>query len=270
MPEDIFADLPPKAQDLGPPLALYRNRPGLGLAVWLSLILVRLVVGAAVVGLGLRAYCDPAGNPGTLPFVLLALSLVVGWWCVVSAVRLALRGRAQGNVRGVAHCPRGLVCVLRDRVIVAPWDEIDWVWDGGLRFRTRGGAEVMLPESLEGVGVLTGLVFRETFQRLAICASAVILGGGTVEFGPVKVTRTEIAVEDRRLAWADVGTVAAGWPRLRVFRKGERRPTLDVPIRVIPNLHALLALIDRLREGGFGSIVIGPGASEPPPDEDIG
>jgi hypothetical protein len=124
----------------------------------------------------------------------------------------------------------------------------------------------MLPESLEGVYVLTELVFSETFQRLTICASAVILGGGSVEFGPVKVTREGIAVGNNRLAWADVGEVAAGWPRIRVYRKGERRPTLDIPIRQIPNLHALLALIDRLREGGFGSIVIGPGASEPPPD----
>jgi hypothetical protein len=261
MADDIFANLPRRAQDLGPPVARYRNRPGLGLLVTLSLAAVRLVVGVAIIGLGLRAYGDPAGNAGPLAVALLLLALVVGGWCLVGAVRLAWHGRGQGNVRGVAHCPGGLVCVLRDRVVIAPWDEIDWVWDGGLRFRTRGGAEIRLPESLEGVYALAELVLSETFQRLAICASAVVLGGGTVEFGPVKVTRGEIAMGDDQVPWAEVGEVSVRWPRLRVYRKGERRPALEVPIRQVANLHALLALVDRLREGGLGSIVIGPGAS---------
>jgi hypothetical protein len=264
MSDDIFANLPRKALDLGPPVALYRNRPARGLLIRAVLALVRLVVGAAVIALGLRAYGDPAGNPGALGAVLLVLSLLVGCWLVASALRIVWHGRRQGNVRGVAHCPGGLVCVLRDGVVVAPWDEIDWVWDGGLRFRTRGGAEVILPESLEGVLVLAELLFSETFQRLAICTSAVILGGGTAEFGPIKVSRGEIAVGADRLAWPDVGRVQVGWPRFRVFRTGERRPTLDMPMGQIPNPHALLALVEQLREGAFGSIVIGPGASQPP------
>jgi hypothetical protein len=267
MSDDIFADLPRKAHDLGPPVARYRNRPARGLLITLCLVLVRLVFAAAVVGMGLRAYGDPNRDPGALTALLLALSFLAGAWCLASAVRVAARGRRRSDLCGVAHCPRGLVCVLRDRVVVAPWDEIDWVWDGGLRFRTRGGGEIVLPESLEGLYALCELVFSETFQRLTVCASAVILGGGAVEFGPLKVTRDAVAVGDRRLAWGDVGDVAAGWPRLRVFRKGERRPTLDVPVREVANLHAFLALADRLREGGFGSIIIGPRAPGPPEEE---
>jgi len=101
-----------------------------------------------------------------------------------------------GNVRGVVSCPGGLVCVQADKSVVVPWDEIDSVWDAGRRFRTRGGAEITLPDTLDGVQVLAKALFRETFQRLTICASAVLLGGRSVEFGPIKVTREAIAVGD--------------------------------------------------------------------------
>ena len=52
--------------------------------------------------------------------------------------------------------------------------------------------------------------------------------------------------------------------RLRVFRQGEPAPAVDVALRDVPNLHALWALVVRLRESDFGSIVIGPKEPEPP------
>ncbi len=155
------------------------------------------------------------------------------------------------------------MCDLPDRCVVAPWDEIDTIWDSGRRFRIRGGVEVMLPDTLEGLSTLAESLYGETFQRMCICASAMILGGRAVEFGPVTVTRDAIAAGSRRVAWAESGMGVFGG-RLLVFRAGRRLPTLVIPLTRVPNVHALLALIDRLREGGFGSIVIGPGATEPP------
>jgi hypothetical protein len=265
MSDDIFANLPRKAQELGPPVAHYRDRPGSSLVRTTLRALVRLAIGTAVVWLGVSDFVRRGDDAGAGSVALLALGLVVGLMCCVSAVglvALTLSRRRTGGARGVVHCPRGLVCVLPDKCVVAPWDEIDGIWERGRRFRTRGGAEVTLPESLEGLPTLVELLFRETFQRLAVCASAVILGGRAVEFGPIKVTRDEIAVGDKRLAWADVGGVVVAWGRLRALRKGERLPALEVPFAEVVNPHALLALVERLRERGFGSIVIGPRAPE--------
>ena len=67
----------------------------------------------------------------------LFLSLFAGSVCLVSAARIVWRSRRGGNARGVVQCPGGLVCVLPDRVVVAPWDEVESIWDGGRRFRIR-------------------------------------------------------------------------------------------------------------------------------------
>jgi hypothetical protein len=262
MSDDIFTNLPRKAQELGTPLAHYRNRPRLSLLVVALRAAVRLACGLAFVGLGFRAYAARDGEPGALATALALLSLLAGSLCLASAAWALWHGRRGGNVRGVVSCPGGLVCVLPDRCVVAPWDEIDWVWEGGRRFRTRGGAEVTLPESLEGRLVLAELLYRETFQRLTICASAMILGGRTVEFGPIKMTRDEVAVGGRRLAWPDVRGVDVIWGRVRILHARDRGSDLDVPLAEVPNLHALLALVQRLREGGLGSIVIGKAAEE--------
>jgi hypothetical protein len=269
MSDDVFANLPRQAEALGAPVAHYRNRPGLFLLNVAARALIRVVAGAAFVGMALRPLADPDRDRGVGSTLLLALSFAVGVVCLLSAVRVVWSGlrRRGAGARGVAHCPGGLVCVLPERTVVAPWDEIDQIWDGGRRFRTRGGAEVVLPPSLEGWPLLAELVFRETIQRLAVCASAAILGGRAVEFGPITVTRDAIAARGRRVAWADVGDVVVAWGRFRVTRKGERLAALDVPLAEVPNPRALWALVERLREGGFGQIVIGPGAAEPPDPE---
>jgi hypothetical protein len=266
MSDDIFANLPRQAEALGDPLAHYRDRPGLARLLVVLRVTLALVLGLAFFGLGVLAYGDPADDPGLGRTALLILSLVVGAVCLVSAARLAWAGRRGGNARGVVHCPGGLVCVLPDRCVVAPWDEIESIWDGGRRFRTRG-TEVTLPDSLDGWPDVAESLYRETFQRMSICASAVLFGGRAVEFGPVKLTREEVVVGDHRLAWPEVSRVVAVWGRLRVFRAEERAPALDVALAEVPNVHALWAVMERLREGGFGSIVIGPGASEPPESE---
>src|SRR5207253_5482394 len=124
---------------------------------------------------------------------------IIGGRCLASVAWSLWRGlrRRAGTVLEVVRCPRGLVCVQPGQAVVAPWDDIDWVWDGGRRFRVRNGPEVRLPETLEGGEALAELLYRETFQRLTICASAMLLGGRPVEFGPITLTRDEIAVGDR-------------------------------------------------------------------------
>jgi hypothetical protein len=267
MSDELFANLPRKAAELGTPLAHYRNRPALSLFVTLVRFCTRLIFAVVFIGLGLRAYGDPADNPGLGSVALLILGLLAGFLCLLSAAFLVRRGRRDGNVRGVVSCPGGLVCVLPDKSLVVPWDEIESIWDAGRRFRVRGGAEVILPDTLEGVPTLAEAFYRETFQRMTICGSAVILGGRAVEFGPIKLTRDAIAAGDKEVAWSEVGRIVLAWGRLRVFRNEETQPALDVPLREVPNVHALWALIERLREGGFGSIVIGPGASQPDESE---
>jgi hypothetical protein len=263
MTDDLFANLPPRAKELGTPLAYCRDRPALARTNRFVRAAVRLAIGAAFIVLGLRAYGDPADHPGIGLTALLLLSLFAGSVCLVSAARTLLARQRGGNVRGVVRCPGGLVCVLADRCLVVPWDEVESVWDGGLRFRTHAGAEVTLPTTLENIFVIAEDLFRETFQRMSICSSAMLLGGRPVEFGPVRLTREEIAVGDRRVPWSEVSRVAAAWGRLRIFRGAERRPALDVPLAEVPNVHALWAVMERLRERGFGSIIIGPEASEP-------
>ncbi|SRR5579885_1366887 len=271
MSDDIFAKLPPRAEDLGTPLARYRDRPGYSLFQTTFRVLTRAALGTAAVWLAVHNFAVQGEDAGAGAVALLILGFAVGMVCYLSAtglVVLALARRRGGNARGVAHCPGGLVCVLSDRCVVVPWDEIDSIWDGGRRFRVRGGPEVTLPHTLEGVQDLAESLYRGTFQRLTICSSAVILGGRPVEFGPVKVTRDEIAVGDRRVAWPDVAGILPAWGRLRVLRKGQRLPALDVPLTEVPNLHALLALAERLCERGFGSIVIGPKPSSEEWDTD--
>jgi len=266
MPDDIFVNLPQKAQDLGPPRTYHRARPIRARVLLIARIATRIVLGALFIGLGIAVYLAPDENAVTGTVVLL-LALLCGTMSLVAAARVVWRSRRQGTVRGVAVCPGGLICVLHDRVVTAPWDEIASIWDGGRRFRTRGGIEVTMPDSLDDWPAVADVLFQETIQRLAVCASAVILGGGTMEFGPVTVTRDAIAAGPRRVAWADVGNVLVAGGRLIVVRAGERLPTLMIPLAEVPNPHALLALVDRLREGGFGSIIIGPGAAEPPEEQ---
>jgi hypothetical protein len=230
-------------------------------------VALRLAFGVAIVGLGLRAYGDAADPPGVGLTALLALSLLAGALCLLSAARMAWSRQQGGNVRGVVHCPGGLVCVLADRTLVVAWDDVESVWDGGRRFRTHGRAEVVLPTSLEAWFVLGEALYRETFQRMTVCTSAMLLGGRAVEFGPVQLTRDDVAVGERRVPWPQVSRVVASRGRLLVFHGDGRLPALDVPLADVPNVHALWAVMERLRERGFGSIVIGPGASEPPESE---
>ena len=136
-----------------------------------------------------------------------------------------------------ASCPTSAV--------VVPWDEIDWIWDRGRRFRTRGGAEVTLPESLEGLPTLIELLFRETFQRLR-SATPSSSAAAPVEFGPVTLTRGEITAGERRVPWAEVGGVVVAWGRFRV-PQGERVPVLEVPLAEgVQPARAAAALVERL------------------------
>jgi hypothetical protein len=269
MSDDIFANLPPKAEQLGEPLGQYRNRPGPFLVWSVAGVVLRAGCGAIFVWLALRPPEDPDEAAGVGALLLRVGLFVLGMFWLALAVRRARRARRGGNVRGVAAYRGGLVCVLDRGPVVAPWDDIDQVFDNGRRFRVRGGAEVTLPSSLEGWPTVAHLVLHQTFQRLIICASAMILGGRTVEFGPVHVNRDEITVGDRRVAWADVADVFAAWGRLRVLRESERVPALDVPLAEVPNLHAFAALVERLREGGFGSIVIGQNSSDAPESDPL-
>lgn len=263
MTDDLFANLPPKANELGTPRTYCRDRPALARTNRFLRAAVRLALGAALILLGYRVYGNPADHPGLGRTALLLLSLFAGSVSLVSAVRSLLARRRGGNVRGVIRCPGGLVCVLTDRCLVVPWDAIESVWDGGLRFRTHAGDDVSLPTSLEHIFVIAEDLFRETFQRMSICASAMLFGGRPVGFGLIRLTREEVAVGDQRVPWGEVRRVALAWGRLRIYRDGKRRPALDVPLAEVPNVHALWAVMERLREGGFGSIIIGPGTSEP-------
>jgi hypothetical protein len=271
MSDDIFANLPPKARELGTPVAHYRTRPAESLLRTALRVLTYLVVGAAVIGLAVSNYTRRGDEAGAGTVALLVLGLFFGanscFYAILVGL-MALLSRRDSNVRGVVHCPGGLICVLPDKCVVAPWDEIDWVWDFGERFRTRGGAEVTLPLSLEGRGTLGELLQRETFQRLVICASAGILGGRAVEFGPITLTRDEIIIGGGRVAWSDVSEIGLRFRQgLCVFRRGERSPALSARLADVPNVNPMLALVERLRERGFGSIVIGRAASEPPEPE---
>jgi hypothetical protein len=270
MTEDVFANLPEKAAELGTPLAHCRDRPAYSLIRTALNVLVRAGLGLAVVWLGVSNFARRGDDAGAGAAVLMVLASVVGLFCFFSASGLAaaaLMRRLGGNVRGVVHCPGGLVCVLADRCLVVPWDDVQSVWDGGRRFRTHAGAEVILPTTLDDWPALAEALYRETFQRMTICTSAMLLGGRPVEFGPIRLTRDEVAVGDRRVPWAEVSRAVLARGRLLVFRAGERLPALDVPLAEVPNLHALWAVVERLRERGFGSIIIGPGTSEPPEAE---
>ncbi len=268
MADDVFDNLPDKAKDLGTPLAYCRDRPQYSLVRLLFRIVVRMAVGMAVQWLAVSNYARREAD-GAGPLTLLVLGCGVGLFCYLSAAGqvVLLARRRGGNVRGVVHCPGGLVCVQGERRLVVPWDGVESVWDGGLRFHTYDGNEIILPTSLENVFAVAEALYRETFQRLTICTSAMLLGGRTIAFGPVKVTRDDVAVGERRVPWAEVSRVAASRGRLLIFRGGEQLPALDVPIAEVPNVHALWAVMERLRERGFGSIMIGPGASEPPESE---
>ncbi|HEX5271025.1 MAG TPA: DUF6585 family protein [Gemmataceae bacterium] len=269
MADDVFANLPDKAKDLGTPLAYCRDRPGYSVFRAVFRAAAHAAVGLAVVGLAVVNFARAGDDAGPGAVALLVLGLAVGLLCSLSATGslMLLTRRRGGNVRGVVHCPGGLVCVLADGRLVVAWDEIESVWDGGRRFRTYGGAEAVLPTSLEHGFAVAEALYRETFQRMAVCTSAMLLGGRSAAFGPVQVTRDGVAAGDRRVPWAEVSRVAAARGRLLVFRRDERPPALDVPLAEVPNLHALFAVMERLREHGFGSIIIGPGASEPPESE---
>jgi hypothetical protein len=266
MADDIFAKLPEKAEDLGTPLAYCRDRPQYSLFRALLRALIRMAVGLAVQWLAVSNYARRGDDAGAGALALLVLGGAVGLICYLSAAtQLAMLTRRRGgNVRGVVHCPGGLVCVLADRSLVVPWDEVESVWDGGRRFQTYGADEVILPTSLEDCFAIAEALYRETFQRLTICTSAMLLGGRAVAFGPIRLTRDDVGVGDRRVPWTEVSRIAAARGRLLVFRSGERLPALSVPLGEVPNVHALWAVMERLREGGFGSMVIGPEASQPP------
>src|SRR5437016_1141191 len=118
MTDDVFANLPEKAAELGTPLAYCRDRPGYSLFRTALNALVRAALGLAVVWLGVSNFAHRGDDAGAGPVVLMVLAFVVGLVCYLSAAGLlavALVRRHGGNVRGVVHCPGGLVCVLADR-----------------------------------------------------------------------------------------------------------------------------------------------------------
>src|SRR5262249_7794114 len=140
-----------------------------------------------------------------------------------------------------------LVKLHRGRTTLFRWDEIKAVREVihpvGNRYRitTNDGRRLKLDYQIKNVNALGEVVMGKVMDRLRPRAMRQLEEGGTVNFGPLGVSREGLTCKEKHLPWEDVDriTVAripqARMVQLQVKQKGKLIPWCMVNVGTLPN-----------------------------------
>jgi hypothetical protein len=275
MATELPFELATRIDKLGEPLAVHSVRSGWRLAgelIWSWELLGTLMF-------VVFALLDPAGWFGLLGMKLPALVLMFG----VATVRLVPRLRRSRDLRLLVY-PTGLLRVQGETVAAFPWDEVTelrqylvtmqpvklqregeaadpvtaWlpvskgVTHRWLMGRTRpvvlrdaAGRELTLEPLVTDFPELLQRAQQETFRRLWPDLRDRFDRGEPVYFEGLRLDRRGLRGPKELLPWPDLHEAVVKQGFLVITRKRRLFEWLRKPAHELPNLHALLALIDR-------------------------
>ncbi len=252
LPEHVREEVAP----LGEPLAVFPARASHS-PLYAIMGGLGLLVGAAVavflVALLMRF---PPRQMGDLSVVglLVALSLLA----VGGGLGLFRRARQTGGVR-VLVCPRGLARADAAGADITRWPEVRQVrWDTEGRQHEltltppvqlvlvrEYGPPLAITEDVSRLPELRRRVEEHTLPHLLAEALEALREGDTVRFGPVAVNQEGIAYPGGTLRWGHVGDARVANGKLFVWHADTRHRVAEVARSRTPNLHVLLALVER-------------------------
>ena len=265
-PRDVESDLVEITSRLGDPDSTHRTNTGS--VVWRFVLGVIIVIAAAVLHylMWTETIPWPRARHWKLWLILLAGMFVgpgVGLYLIGFAVR--------GMKLWVLTYPTGLFVWHRGRVVAFPWDDIqaiqisglpdkavivrdaDVVWydlsrSGRRVFGTTitvtraDGEQVVLPSTLDDFPTLGQRLQEETYRRLYPPMWAEFEGLGSLEFGPVTVSRGGVKIGKDTLSWPEVDSLERVSDKLEVKKVGKKKAWSKVDLNDLVNPHVLMGI----------------------------
>lgn len=121
--------------------------------------------------------------------------------------------------------------------------------DTNLWIERSGGKTIHLTSFLLDMPRLADIVLTETARRLIPRVWSQLQSGQAVNFGPLRITATELTTRGRDLAWSDVESMDVIHGSVRITQQGDTGIWLYAAIKTLPNYHVLLAVAERLLNG---------------------
>lgn len=238
----------PTSYQLGSPTGAYRA----SLGVWVSLVLGAGFMLLSVYGLialirsGVRLQLN-----GPLFWCLFGLATglaLLGVWYYQVSLNI------QVFEQGFVHTKAGATRVIR-------WDDVESVRQQVIKrsvnfipvgttytytIRTFQGETLKLNNSVSKVAQLGALIQGETFKRLMPRALETYNGGGTLQYGKLRINQTGISNGKEAVPWAQVKGVQVSNGYISVKKEGKWLTWANVAVAQTPNFFVFLALVDRI------------------------
>jgi hypothetical protein len=150
-----------------------------------------------------------------------------------------------------AVCRDALVLIEDDDFIVIPWDAITQL-NAPRSLVTADGQSFALSSSAEGLGTLHETVLSRVAERLLPPMLATLREGGTVAFGPFRVSGAGVGYEGRMLSWNEIGKMnipadpGRALSHLFVWKRGCVWPSCHGDLRGLPNGWLFLEVVRRV------------------------
>jgi hypothetical protein len=257
-PFEFNRDLPEGAS-VGSPIAEFTFSPmrRIGSAL--------LGVGVALIGIALLALAWFGGNgAGSVKITFIGLvALSFGGVLLLNALRQHERYAWLGT--------SGVALLEWENVEWAAWKEIHTLWDlklesaasgimAKLHAKAQGKARVVKAECGDGkqlvfdaffgdIARLAKIMKAQTLEHLLPASMAALDAGETVQFGPLALDAEGLLRPDgEELAWFDLKSIVNKSGVTIVTAAGKWRRWFSCPQGEIPNLHVLMALVDKYRD----------------------
>jgi hypothetical protein len=199
---------------------------------------------------GLAVVYDLANLPMVIAIGLLVTGIALAWFA------LANRGKC------IVVYEKGLVYQNRSGLLPWRWEEIGEFFISITRnysygvltgttfhytIRRLGGGRLVFDNRFEQVQRLGGLIGRHTLPIQYKLAADIYNSGQTASFGPVAISRAGLTVTRKTYPWNDIEQVSVQRGTFKVSKKGGGWFSgAATPVSAIPNLEAMLSIIDQV------------------------
>jgi hypothetical protein len=210
--------------------------------------------------------CIVLGAVAFVGGIVLAITSDAGMLCL-SAIGLALvafgvwavrRSQADASL-SVALYNQGLVYSVRGDQQVYRWDDLSEIWqviftprhgDYGMRtshtYRlvAHDGRRLTLDDRVEGITELGQALQKAASPHQLEAALARFAQGETLTFGRLSVGGEGLTLGRRTLAWGDLASAQLSCNHVYITAKGRKATWAGLPVRELPNVLVLLALVE--------------------------
>ena len=198
------------------------------------------------------------------PAVIYDLSLLP--FAVTLGLLLAGVGVAWSAISNRGKCAavyeKGLVYLDRSGLQPLRWEEVGEFYISIIRnysygvqtgtsyrytLRKINGGRLVFDNRFERVAHLGSLIGRNTLPIQYKLAADIYNSGQTASFGPVQISRAGLTSSKKTYPWNDIGQVSVQQGLFKVSKKGGGWFSgASTPVSAIPNLEAMLSIIDQV------------------------